>query len=264
IGGYEWAGATSQVFHGSLGDIRIVGRALSPDPGVHPGAVFPFRIRRDGRRTTLSLTLPSDRVVYGAHDPSAVGGAAVLVPPSELPARARPESARYVLTGSSDPDAVRRVLDGIGAAAPTADVDPIGVNIDGLQQIGVIETLLGLGMVMGLVIGLAAFLVSVTDRAVERRAHVTALTLIGARARTLRAVQCAQVVLPLAIGLVLALVAGRLAESSYLVTGGGEVFWDTAGLPLLGIAALGVVGAAAVGTLPLVGRDIDPELIRRD
>ncbi|MFF4554143.1 LamG-like jellyroll fold domain-containing protein [Streptomyces sp. NPDC001422] len=30
IGGYEWAGATSQVFHGTLGDIRIVGRALSP------------------------------------------------------------------------------------------------------------------------------------------------------------------------------------------------------------------------------------------
>lgn len=95
-------------------------------------------------------------------------------------------------------------------------------------------------------------------------AAVTALTLIGARTRTLRAVQCAQVVLPLAIGLALALVAGRLAESSYLVTGGGEVFWDAAGLPLLGIAALGVVGVAAVGTLPLVGRHINPELIRRD
>ncbi|MFF1518837.1 FtsX-like permease family protein [Streptomyces sp. NPDC058305] len=244
--------------------LRLVDPNSAADPGVHPGATFPFRIRKDGERATLSVALPSDRVVYGAYDPSAVGGAAVLVPPSVLPATARPASARYVLTGSSDPDAVRRVLDGIGAVAPTADVDPIGVNIDGLQQIGVIETLLGLGMVMGLVIGVAAFLVAVTDRAVERRAHVTALTLIGARARTLRAVQCAQVVLPLAIGLALALVAGRLAESSYLVTGGGEIFWDAAGLPLLGIAALGVVGVAAVGTLPLVGRDINPELIRRD
>ena len=28
IGGYEWAGAVSQVFHGSLGDIRIVNRPL--------------------------------------------------------------------------------------------------------------------------------------------------------------------------------------------------------------------------------------------
>lgn len=132
-----------------------------------------------------------------------------------------------MLTSGSQPDTVRRVLDGIGAVAPTADVNPIGVNIDGLQQIAVIETLLALGMVMGLVIGIAAFLVSVTDRAVERRAHITALSLIGARARTLRAVQCAQVVLPLGIGLALALVAGKLAESSYLVTGGGAVFWDS-------------------------------------
>ena len=72
------------------------------------------------------------------------------------------------------------------------------------------------------------------------------------------------VVLPLTIGLVLALVTGKLAESSYLITGGSAVYWDFAGVPLLLLAALGVVAAAAVGALPLVGRRIDPELIRRD
>jgi hypothetical protein len=156
------------------------------------------------------------------------------------------------------------VLDGVGAVAPTADVNPIGVNIDGLQQITVIETLLALGMVMGLVIGVAAFLVSVTDRAVERRAHVTALALIVARARTLRAVQCTQVVLPLAIGLALAVVAGKVAESSYLVTGGGAVFWDFSGIAPLALVAVGAVSVATAGTLPLVGRRVDPALIRRD
>jgi hypothetical protein len=30
LGGYEWAGAISQVFHGSIGDVRIVDRALAP------------------------------------------------------------------------------------------------------------------------------------------------------------------------------------------------------------------------------------------
>jgi len=68
----------------------------------------------------------------------------------------------------------------------------------------------------------------------------------------------------LAIGLALALVAGKLAESSYLVTGGSEVFWDFSGIPLLALAAVAVVATAAVGTLPLVGRRINPELIRRD
>ncbi|MFD4791384.1 hypothetical protein ACFWN1_30960 [Streptomyces sp. NPDC058459] len=112
-------------------------------------------------------------------------------------------------------------------------------------------------LVMGLVIGAAAFLVSVTGRAVERRAQVTAVTLIGARARTLRAVRCAQVVLPLSLGLIVALVAGELAESSYLITGGGTVRWDLAGVPLLVLAAVGVVALAATGSLPLVGRRIN-------
>ncbi|WP_028813286.1 hypothetical protein [Streptomyces flavidovirens] len=81
----------------------------------------------------------------------------------------------------------------------------------------------------------------------------------------MRAVQRAQVVLPRSIGLTLALIAGKRAKPSYLITGVGEVFWDTSGIPLLTIATAGVVAAAAAaGTLPLVGRRIDPELIRRD
>ena len=115
---------------------------------------------------------------------------------------------------SSDPSTVRAVLDAIGAVAPTVEVDPAGVNIEALQQLTVIKTLLVAGMVMGLVIGVAAFLVSVTDRAVERRSQITALALIGARPRVLRTVQCLQVVLPLAVGLLLALVAGKRAEGN--------------------------------------------------
>ncbi|MFJ6082761.1 hypothetical protein ACIQI8_15290 [Streptomyces sp. NPDC092369] len=30
LGGYQWAGAVSQVFHGTIGDVRIVNRALRP------------------------------------------------------------------------------------------------------------------------------------------------------------------------------------------------------------------------------------------
>ncbi|WP_435208241.1 FtsX-like permease family protein [Streptomyces sp. bgisy034] len=232
--------------------------------GARPGDTLHFRVREGGKDKTLPIPLPHDVIAYSAYDPSAVHGADVLVPPSVLPAAARPEGARYVLTGSSDHGEVRKVLDGIAAVTPTAEVEPVGVNIEGLQQIAVLETLLAVGMIMGLVIGTAAFVVSATDRAMERRAQVTAITLIGARGRTLRAVQCVQVVLPLSIGLALALVTGKLAESSYLITGGGEIYWDFAGLPVLTLAAAGVAAVSAVGTLPLVGRRIDPELIRRD
>ncbi|MER5359951.1 ABC transporter permease [Streptomyces sp. NPDC002785] len=239
-------------------------RLSDPDVSDQPLATSVYGMRTSGRRTSYKVEVPRTTVVFDGYDVTDVPSPGLLVPPSALPAHATPDSARLVLAGASDPASVRAVLDRIGAIVPTADVDPAGINIDGLQQITVIETLLALGMVMGLVIGVAAFLVSVTDRAVERRPQVTALSLLGTRRRTLRLVQCTQVVLPLAIGLVLALAAGKAAESAYLITGGGQVFWDGEGVPLLVAATVGVLVLAAVGTLPLIGRRIDPELIRRD
>ncbi|GGV90456.1 hypothetical protein GCM10015535_46650 [Streptomyces gelaticus] len=228
-----------------------------------PGKTFPFELREGARSRMLGIKVPDRTVHVDTHSPSAVG-AGLLLPPSTIPAGARPAEATLILASSPDPAVVRQVLDGIGGIAPTASVDLVGTNVEGMQQIAVVKALLGAGMVLGLVIGVAAYLVSVTDRAVERRAQVTALSLLGARPRTLRAVQCAQVVLPLAVGLLLALVTGKLTESSYLITGGGAVFWDGEGIPLLLFSALGVVVVAAVGALPLVGRRVNPELIRRD
>jgi hypothetical protein len=245
--------------------MRLVDPNSSLGSDLQPGTPFSFRFRLDGRRNkNLNFTLPSERIIYSGYSASAVGNAVLLVPPSAVPAGATPRDAELLLTSSSDPGQVRGALDGIAAVVPIAEIELVGLNIQGLEQISVVETLLALGMIMGLVIGVAAFLVSVTDRAVERRAQVTAVTLIGARARTMRAVQCAQVVLPLSLGLILALVTGKLAESIYLITGGGTIRWDLAGVPLLTLATAGVVAIAAVGALPLVGRRIDPELIRRD
>ncbi|MGC4980414.1 FtsX-like permease family protein [Streptomyces sp. DT193] len=245
--------------------MRLDNTDSSADSYLKTGMSFVFRLRLDsGQDKKLNISVPNERIVYSGYSASSVGTAVLLVPPSALPAGARPRDAEVLLAGDSDPGRVRAVLDGIAAVAPIAEIELVGLNIQGLEQISVVETLLALGMIMGLVIGVAAFLVSVTDRAVERRAQVTAVTLIGARARTMRAVQCAQVVLPLGLGLVLALVSGKLAESSYLITGGGAIRWDTDGVPLLVLATVGVVAMAAVGSLPLVGRRIDPELIRRD
>lgn len=244
-------------------DGRVM-RMSDPNIADTPFKDSVYTLEKDGKRTALHLPEPKDTVLYASQEVTNVSDAHILIPPGKLPSGAVPASATLILASASDPATVRAVLDRIGTIAPTADVEPAGVNVEALQQITVIETLLVLGMVMGLVIGVAAFLVSVTDRAVERRPQVTALALIGARTGTLRTVQCLQVVLPLTTGLLLALVSGKLAESAYLVTGGGEIFWDSAGLPLLLVATLGVLVVAIGGTLPVVGRHIDPELIRRD
>ncbi|MEH0511886.1 FtsX-like permease family protein [Streptomyces sp. B21-106] len=246
---------------------RLMISGYSDNEFSKPGRRFPFQLQNaEGERRFVTVQVPSQTIRY--HDDTATqlaGSGSVLIPPSAFPKGFRPQTrTTLALISSSDPDTVRSVLEGIAGVDPTIEVELDGVDAAALQQITVIKTLLAVGMILGLIIGVAAYLVAATDRAVERRPQVTALTLLGARPRTLQAVQVAQVVLPLTVGLVLAVVIGKMAESSYLVTGGGAIFWDGDGLPLLLGAAVGVVVVAALGSLPLVGRRIDPELIRRN
>ncbi|WP_324603728.1 hypothetical protein [Streptomyces sp. SPB78] len=231
-----------------------------------PGAEHTLRLRdTEGRPAgEQRLTVPRRTVTVSVVQPSNVTSALVLVPPSALPAGTHPAAARLLLSSAPDQDTVRAVLDRLAAIAPTIEITPVGIVIDTLDQLTAVKGLLGTGMVLGLGIGVAAFLVSTADHAMSRRTRTAALTLLGIRPGTLRAAQSAQVVLPLACGLTAALVAGKLAESSYLVTGGGAVFWDTAGLPLLLASALVVLIVATVSCLPLARRHLDPEVLRKD
>ncbi|GGY72128.1 hypothetical protein GCM10010363_61910 [Streptomyces omiyaensis] len=226
-----------------------------------PGTRFPFTLE-DGRKT--SLTVPPDRVDTHPYDISVFSSGSLLVPPSLAPRGLSVEAGSMTLVSDADTETVRRVLDGVGALAPTAEVEAVGIAVEALAQLTVVRSLLVVGMVLGLVVGVAAFVVSAADRALERRGQVAALGLLGARAGTLRGVQVVQVVVPLGVGLGGAVVAGWLAKSSYLITGGGAVHWDWEGLPLLVGSAVAVTGVAAVASLPMVRRHVDPEHIRRD
>lgn len=239
--------------------LRLRDATLLANIHAQPGHRFPFHLKN----RKLNVIVPEEQVNLSVFDPSAFG-ADVLIPPALIPADELPSDSTLVLLSNADPDAIRTTLDAVGTIAPLAEVQPVGIVIDSLAQLTVIRSLLAAGMVLGLVISVAAFVVSVVDRAMERRGQVAALALLGAKAATLRGAQCAQVVLPLAVGLGAAVVTGWLAESSYLITGGGAVHWDWSGLPLLLVCCLGVLIAAAVASLPLVRRHVDPEHIRRD
>ncbi|MFI8323675.1 FtsX-like permease family protein [Streptomyces sp. NPDC085529] len=240
--------------------LRDTNTSYESDP--RPGDRFAFEIG-DGSRTAF-LTVPEDLVDVRAYQPSAVESGALLVPPSLLPRGIAASAGTLTLVSDADAETVRRVLDGIGAVVPTAEVEAVGIAVEALAQLRVVRGLLGAGMVLGLVVGVAAFVVSVADRALERRGQVAALGLLGARGGTLRVVQVLQVVVPLGVGLGGAVVAGWLAESSYLITGGGAVHWDWGGLPLLVGSAAGVLVVAGVASVPMVRRHVDPEHIRRD
>ncbi|MFE2012387.1 FtsX-like permease family protein [Streptomyces sp. NPDC059491] len=226
-----------------------------------PGERYPFALKNGGK---VLVTVPAERIDVRPWDVSVVTSGALLVPPSLLPPGLADADGTLTLVSGAEEGTVRGVLDGIGAVAPTVEVDPVGIVVDSLAQLRVIRSLLVVGMVLGLVIGVAAFVVSVADRALERRGQVAALVLLGARAGTLRWVQVVQVVVPLGVGLGAAVVAGWLAESSYLITGGGAVHWDWEGLPVLGACVVGVMVAAGLASVPMVRRHVDPEHIRRD
>lgn len=243
---------------GKVLHLHDLGSDSNPD-AVH-GRSFPFILKS----RTLTLTVPREQMTLRAYQPSAFAASDVLIPPTLIGTDELPPGSQLSLLSDSDPRTVRTVLNGVGTIAPTVEVEPVGIVVDALSQLTVIRSLLAAGMILGLVISVAAFVVSVADRAMERRGQVAALALLGAKAATLRVVQCAQVVLPLAVGLGAAVVTGWLAESSYLITGGGAVHWDWSGLPLLLACCLGVLIAAAVASLPLVRRHVDPEHIRRD
>ncbi|MFD5769307.1 ABC transporter permease [Streptomyces sp. NPDC127049] len=226
-----------------------------------PGTRFPFELQ-NGQKT--SITVPADRVSTHPYDISVFRSGSLLVPPSMVPKGLAPGAGNLTLVSDADAETVRGVLDGVGAVVPTAEVEAVGIAVEALAQLTVVRGLLGVGMVLGLVVGVAAFVVSVADRALERRGQVAALALLGARGGTLRVVQVVQVVVPLGVGLGGAVVAGWLAESSYLITGGGAVHWDWEGLPLLVGSAAGVLVVAGLASVPMVRRHVDPEHIRRD
>ncbi|MFE1266425.1 FtsX-like permease family protein [Streptomyces sp. NPDC058757] len=263
VGTCEQLAATVVSVHGCVdGRIAQLRDENAPhEDDARPGERFPFALQ-DGRK--VSLTVPDAHIVMRAHQPSVLRSGALFVPPALMPAGLAPRTGTLTLVSGADAGTVRTMLDGVGAVAPTAAVEPVGIVVQALAQLTVIRSLLVVGMVLGLVVGVAAFVVSVADRALERRGQVAALGLLGARAGTLRGVQVVQVVVPLGVGLGGAVVAGWLAEASYLITGGGAVHWDWEGLPVLVGSAVGVLVVAGFASVPMVRRHVDPEHIRRD
>ncbi|MFE5794475.1 FtsX-like permease family protein [Streptomyces sp. NPDC056503] len=241
--------------------MRLSGPVPPSEYDPQPGDRFPFALR-DGRKVVFAV--PEAGAEIRTYQPSALRPDTLLVPPSMAPVGLAAGAGSLTLVSGADAGTVRAVLDGIGGVAPTAEVDAVGIAVDALAQLAVIRSLLVVGMVLGLVVGVAAFVVSVADRALERRGQVAALGLLGARAGTLRGVQVVQVLVPLGVGLGGAVVTGWLAEASYLITGGGAVHWDWEGLPVLVGSAVGVLVVAGVASVPMVRRHVDPEHIRRD
>lgn len=113
-------------------------------------------------------------------------------------------------------------------------------------------------------IGLLAYAIAATDRAISRRREIVALQLVGVSGRVLRRVQLIEAALPLVVGIVLAVGLGALAGAAYLAFGSraNAVPWHQT----LTIAGISLLAAAAVAGLTVIAANpsIQPDLIRSE
>lgn len=120
-----------------------------------------------------------------------------------------------------------------------------------------------------LALGLGGFLLSLTDRVLERRTELAHLRLLGTPVSTLRRAQALEIALPLLLGVLLAVAVGSLIADGYVTLGNRGTDAETAVrlaqgyqvVPVLG-AAIGAGVIVAVSSLGL-GARLRPEMLRR-
>lgn len=240
------------------------GKALKPL--ASPGTRLEFDLDRGSQppTSTLNVTVPSKVLRLSNSDIFELGLSQILLPPGSLPHDGIPLGGTIVLASRPGTEAAEEVMLGIASVAPKALVEFTNFNLDAALRAQVVQRLLNIAVVLGVIVGLAAFIVASLDRLLERRSNLVALSMAGVPARTLKLAQAIQVSLPLAAGILLAVPAGKLAEQVTVALGGASQDWPWAGTLIslgVGIVATGLV--AVITTLAVSGR-IEVSLIRRD
>jgi hypothetical protein len=226
--------------------------------GLQPGMSLTFPTAP----TALRLIAPVGALTLSPEEMASLGGQVWL--PLEALHGAIPDTAALLLTSRFDHGTVQRVTDRLAVEAPTAEVTYPFYDFAALNQDRIFEGTLNVSLTLGVLLSVSAFLAASLDRAFERRRHVTSLLIAGVSRRMLRGAQAIQIALPMAVGTVLAVTCGQLAEQGYLYSGGRMLPWDvgSAALMLL-VGILLTVVVAGSATLAVSGR-IDPELVRRE
>jgi len=239
---------------------RLVWESAAFTPPPRAG----YRLDIPLKKETLTIDAPERTLHLTAQEATLMDSATVLLPPSALDGRAVADDAELFLASDTDTAAVQRLLDELSLVLPEADVELVGADLEAQRRAEFIGTLLYAGLAAGGLVGLCAFLIASIDRAVERRADVTALVVVGAPVRTLRLAQLLQLLLPLAIGLTLAVTTGQLAGYAYLAGGGDQALAEWHGALLTLTAGAAAVLLTSLASLPVLGKRIDASLLRRE
>lgn len=188
----------------------------------------------------------------------------LLLPPDQLPEGSVPDSAQFWLGSPKSTEAIESITSQVATLAPDAVLQFPEDDYKLRRQLGIYRGMMRAGLLLGVIVAVAAFVVAAIDRAVERRANVVALGIVGVPRRTLRLAQALQVAYPLAVGGIVASVSAFLLEQATVIGGGMDrsFEWQTL-LAGLVVTALASLVAGAVSSLA-VQSTLDVSLIRRE
>lgn len=158
-------------------------------------------------------------------------------------------------------DATQTAISGVD---PGAEIDVENRDLPLLEAYRVHRSVIVAGVALGFLCALVALFITAFDRAMERRANIAMLLVVGVPERMLRGAQIVQLFLPLLLGLVIALVLGDLAGMAYLAYGGQYQGFFVGGIRLALPLVLVAVLLAAISGSVVVGRELRTERLRRE
>ncbi|MFJ4679530.1 FtsX-like permease family protein [Kitasatospora sp. NPDC088783] len=251
----------------------------APLPNCRDGALYRLRTHLDGRESPLVAAGTSVPFLdtSGATNTMVVPEQTLDVPNTGLfPVGMALLDTQAAPTGSLTPNTIYfyrlpatiKGLDRFAAdlvkVAPSATMNVVDLDLDGLEAYHVHQGVVYSGIWVGFILGVVAFLISAIGRSIDRRRQVASLVVVGTPARTLRAVQSCQLLVPLALALALALGTGHLAANALLLLSGQQIGWYSGALSFaLPLVAVALAFAAAVSMF-VSGLHPRPEDLRRE
>lgn len=187
----------------------------------------------------------------------------LMVPPDQGTPSSLPSDAQLVFSSGTAPTSIAKVDELFARVAPSAPITYLNDNLEARTQVQLFERLLFVALGLGLIVGLAAFVVATIDDALERRANETALLIVGVPKATLRRAHGLQTGLMMLLGGLLAIVFGALADQAIARSGGYVRAWDWGGLQVPMLIALAAVLVSGVAAAFVTRPRVEVALIRR-
>jgi hypothetical protein len=231
---------------------------ILPPGGTQAGSGLISLRLPGGERWTTPAKLALDLTTSSQLQPQA------FVPAASLPMARLPREALIIVASPTDPTTIDEVDRLLSRLVPGVPVTYLNDDLEARLQVELLRRFLFVALGLGLLVGMAAFLVATIDEGLERRGNETSLLITGVPVGTLRSAHAIQAAVTMSVGALLAVTLSTLADQTIARSGGYVMTWSPASIlvPIV-VSVVAIASAAAVAAFATRPR-IESTLIRRE